>query len=94
MKYEKNRFGLGKNNFTELAPRFNSDLFDPKLLSNRNPDPMGISKALSRLGREGSDKDSLKMGCENVKLFLRKALVGEGGKLKARLKNFSKEFKT
>jgi predicted DNA-binding protein (MmcQ/YjbR family) len=28
--------GLHKNNFTELAPRFRSDLFDPKLQSHRN----------------------------------------------------------
>jgi len=28
--------GLRKNNFTELAPRFGSDLFDPRLQSHRN----------------------------------------------------------
>jgi len=33
------------------------------------------------------------MGCENVKLFLRKPLVGEGGKLKAHLKIFQGKSK-
>jgi hypothetical protein len=48
-------------------------LFDPKLQSH--PAKGGtISRTLSRPGREGSDKDGLKMGCENAKLFLRKPL--------------------
>jgi hypothetical protein len=35
-----------------------------------------------------SDKDCLKMGCENVKLFLRKPLIEKGGKFKAHLRIF------
>ncbi len=64
-----NNKGSLKNNFTELAPRFRSDLIDPKLQSH--PAKGGtISRTLSRPGREGSGKDGLKMGCENAKLFL------------------------
>ena len=32
--------GLRKNNFTELVPRFRSDLFDPKLQSHSHSRPM------------------------------------------------------
>jgi hypothetical protein len=61
--------GSLKNKLAELAPRFRSDLFDPKLHSH--PAKGGtILRTLSRPGREGSDKDGLKMGWENANLFL------------------------
>jgi len=42
--------GSLKNNLTELAPRFRSDLFDPKLQSHRNSGPISRTLRL-RIGR-------------------------------------------
>jgi hypothetical protein len=38
--------GLRKNHFTELAPKFRSDLAAPIEQIQRNPDPIGISRIL------------------------------------------------
>ena len=46
MKYPES---LRKNSFTELAPGFRSDLFDPKLKNYRDPDPDSLSTSPSGL---------------------------------------------
>jgi hypothetical protein len=51
-------------------------LFDPKL-QNHPANGGTISRILSRPGREGSDKDGLKMGCENGKLFFAEPLSSD-----------------
>ncbi len=66
--------GSLKNNFTEFAPRFGSDL-DISIEQNHPAKGGTISRILSRPGREGLDKDGLKMGCENGKLFLAEPLI-------------------
>ncbi len=55
--------GLRKNNFTELAPRFRSDLFDPKLQSHSNSRPISRTLRL-RIGQRWSEDGMLK--CEVI----------------------------
>lgn len=58
--------GVRKNNLKELALRFRSDLAPPIEQNHRNSST--ILRILSPEA-EGADKDGLKMGCENSKLF-------------------------
>ena len=47
-----------------------------QIFSIRNRKATGIAGLFRGFCGCGSDKDGLKMGCENVKLFLREPLVG------------------